>query len=106
MVRWDNLCKPKDFGVLGFVDSRTRNICWLSKWIYRLENGCEDLSCRILRSKYLRGVGFYQSSDVGGLSFGNLSVRLNYGCIWGACTKLGMLRNVSSSILCGWVLAH
>jgi hypothetical protein len=69
MVRWDTLCKPKDFGGLGFVDSRVRNICLMSKWIYKLENGSEDLSCQILRNKYLRGAGFYQSSEVGGSQF-------------------------------------
>jgi hypothetical protein len=69
MVRWDTLCKPKDFGGLGFVDSRVRNICLMSKWIYKLESGSEDLSCQILRNKYLRGAGFYQSSEVGGSQF-------------------------------------
>jgi hypothetical protein len=39
MVKWDVLCKPKEFGGLGFTDSRTRNICLLSKWIYKLEGG-------------------------------------------------------------------
>jgi hypothetical protein len=100
MVRWDTLCKPKDFGGLGFVDSRVRNICWLSKWIYRLESGYEDLSCRILRSKYLRGAGFYQSSEVGGLSFGNLFTRLKAGCAWVVCTNLAMAGSVLSGMMC------
>jgi hypothetical protein len=29
MIRWDTLCKPKDFGGLGFVDSRIRNISFV-----------------------------------------------------------------------------
>jgi hypothetical protein len=86
MVSWDTLCKPRDFGGLGFIDSRTRNICLLSKWIYRLENGCEDLSCQILRNKYLRADGFYQSRE-GGLNFGDLSIKLYFGCAWGAFTS-------------------
>jgi hypothetical protein len=105
MVRWDTLCKPKDFGGLGFVDSRVRNICLMSKWIYRLESGSEDLSCRILRNKYLRGAGFYQSSEVGGINFGNLSTRLKTGCVWVVCTKLVMAGSAFSGMMCGWEFA-
>jgi hypothetical protein len=39
MVKWDLLCKPKEFGGLGFTDSQTRNICLMSKWTYKLEGG-------------------------------------------------------------------
>jgi hypothetical protein len=42
IVRWDRLCKPKSYGGLGFADTRIRNICFLSKWIYRLEKGDND----------------------------------------------------------------
>jgi hypothetical protein len=69
MVKWDRLCMPKEFGGLGFADTRIRNICLLSKWIYKLEAGAKDLSCQILRSKYLGDGGFYQSSSAGGSQF-------------------------------------
>lgn len=36
MVKWETLCKPKELGGLGFADTKTRNICLLSKWIYKL----------------------------------------------------------------------
>jgi hypothetical protein len=56
MVKWTNLRRPKEFGELGFAETRIRNICLLSKWIYKLENGASDLSCQILRNKYVREV--------------------------------------------------
>jgi hypothetical protein len=49
IVGWDRPCKPKAYGGLGFADTRIRNIYFLSKWIYRLERGDNDLCCQILR---------------------------------------------------------
>ncbi|PNT67777.1 hypothetical protein BRADI_3g32043v3 [Brachypodium distachyon] len=54
---------PKEAGGLGFLDSRIRNVVLLVKWIAKLEGGCEDLSCRLLRAKYFSHGGFFQSSS-------------------------------------------
>ena len=69
MVRWSTMCKPKEFGGLGFADSRTRNICLLAKRIIKLERGDQDLSCQVLRKKYLGTEGFYQSDTRGSSQF-------------------------------------
>jgi hypothetical protein len=37
MVKWADLAKPKDFGGLGFIDTRLMNTYLLSKWIIKLE---------------------------------------------------------------------
>jgi hypothetical protein len=65
MVKWEVLCKPKEFGGMGFSDTRIRNICLLSKWIFRLENDSQDLSCQILRKKYMGDKGFFMSDCKG-----------------------------------------
>jgi hypothetical protein len=75
IVKWEVLCKPKEYGGLGFTDFRTRNICLLNKWIYKLESGSQDIICQILTSKYLRDTGFYQSDGSGGFSFGKLYIK-------------------------------
>ena len=62
MVRWEDLSRPKDFGGLGFTNTRVRNICLLNKWIFKLENGASDLCCQILRNKYMGEGGFFQSN--------------------------------------------
>jgi hypothetical protein len=65
MVRWEVLCKPKEVGGMGFLDTRVRNICLLSKWIFKLESESQDLSCQILRKKYMGNSGFFQSESKG-----------------------------------------
>lgn len=69
MIKWEALDKPKDFGGLGFIDTRAMNISLLCKWIYRLESGENSLCMNLLRRKYLKGRGFCQNKKVGGSQF-------------------------------------
>ena len=39
MVKWDTLMTPKDFGGLGFTNTRVMNECILEKWIFKRERG-------------------------------------------------------------------
>lgn len=67
--KWEALDKPKEFGGLGFIDTRAMNAALLCKWIFRLESG-EDSSCmNSLRRKYLRGRDFRQNNSRGGSQF-------------------------------------
>lgn len=43
MIKWEALSRPKDFGGLGFIDTRAVNVALQGKWIYRLESGDESL---------------------------------------------------------------
>jgi hypothetical protein len=43
MVKWADLTRPKDFGGLGFTDTRLMNKCLLSKLIIKLERGDSDI---------------------------------------------------------------
>lgn len=36
MMRWEHLCSPKEFGRLGFTETRSFNIVLLGKWIWKL----------------------------------------------------------------------
>jgi hypothetical protein len=69
MVKWANLCCLKQYGGMGFVDSRVRNISLLAKWIMKLEKGDESLCCQILRKKYLGNGSFFQSEAAGASQF-------------------------------------
>lgn len=69
MIRWSALSRPKDFGGLGFIDTKVMNMCLLSKWIMKIEGGSQDMSCCVLRKKYLGQKGFFQSSAAGGSQF-------------------------------------
>jgi hypothetical protein len=69
MVKCDELAKPKDHGGLGFTDTRLMNMCLLSKWIFKLERGDDDLCYILLRKKYLRGKDFFSSNYRGASQF-------------------------------------
>jgi hypothetical protein len=59
MVKWDVLARPKEFGGLGFTDTRLMNQCLLSRWIVKLERGDSDICTTLLRRKYLKDRGFF-----------------------------------------------
>ena len=61
MIKWEALDKPKDFGGLGFIDTREMKTSLLCKWIHRFESGEDSLCMNLLRRKYIRGRGFCQS---------------------------------------------
>jgi hypothetical protein len=53
MVDWATVCKPKDFGGLGILNTRFMNIALLLKWIWKLYQEAEGLWADLLRAKYL-----------------------------------------------------
>jgi hypothetical protein len=63
MVKWEELARLKEHGGLGFTETRLMNMCMLSKWIFKLERGDRNMCCDLLRKKYLRGKGFFGSSQ-------------------------------------------
>jgi hypothetical protein len=69
MMKWADLARPKDFGGLGFTDTRLMNKCLLSKWIIKLDRGDIDLCAKILRNKYLKEKDFFSVMLEGGLQF-------------------------------------
>ncbi|WVZ88313.1 hypothetical protein U9M48_034848 [Paspalum notatum var. saurae] len=60
MVRWEHLTKPKEFGGLGFLETRTMNKVLLAKWIARLDRG--------RTVKYLGEKNFMQQKHIRGAS--------------------------------------
>jgi hypothetical protein len=69
MIKWGALDKPKEFGGLGFIDTRAMNTALLCKWIFRFESGDESMCMKLLRRKYLRNLGFCQSKERGSSQF-------------------------------------
>ena len=50
MVKWDQLCIPKDFGSLGIMNTRTMNEALLSRWVWRmLKADIEDICYNLLK---------------------------------------------------------
>lgn len=61
------------------MDTKVMNVCLLSKWIVELENNSRDMSCVVLRNKYLGGDSFFNSSAKGVLSFGRGCIPVKIG---------------------------
>jgi hypothetical protein len=53
MASWDLLASPKRAGGLGFTNTRVMNKCLLAKWVFKIENGDDNICCNLLRRKYL-----------------------------------------------------
>jgi hypothetical protein len=57
MIRWDSVCRPKDFGGLVIINTHIFNECLLVKWIWKFYHQAESLWGRILKAKYMRRGG-------------------------------------------------
>ncbi|BAH92500.1 Os04g0177400, partial [Oryza sativa Japonica Group] len=77
MVKWEDMAFPKDFGGLGFTETRAMNIALLAKWIFKLESPDQSLCTSLLRNKYLQEGGVFQCRAEEGSQFwkGVLSTR-------------------------------
>jgi hypothetical protein len=53
MVDWATVCKPKELGGLGILNTRIMNIALMLKWIWKLYQNAEGLWVDLLRAKYL-----------------------------------------------------
>jgi hypothetical protein len=60
MIKWEALASPKEFGGLGFLDTRAMNTALLTKWIFKLDRGDKNLALEVLRRKYLGDNSFCQ----------------------------------------------
>ena len=55
MVKWADICAPKELGGLGIVSSRHMNKALMLKWIWRILRGDGGLWLQLVEAKYLRG---------------------------------------------------
>jgi hypothetical protein len=69
MVKWEDLTRPKEFGGLGFTNTRLMNQCLLSRWIVKLERGDTDIYSSLLRRKYLKDRCFFCVTPARGSQF-------------------------------------
>ncbi|KAL4290818.1 hypothetical protein GQ457_14G021830 [Hibiscus cannabinus] len=42
-VRWEVVCRPRQFGGLGVVDFRVRNLAMIAKWAWRYATDTSSL---------------------------------------------------------------
>ena len=61
LVKWVDVCQPRDQGGLGITNLEIKNISLLCKWLWRLENEEGDWQ-EMIRAKYLSRKTLVQSS--------------------------------------------
>ena len=57
-VSWENLCKPKKEGGMGFRDLKTFNLAFLAKQGWRIQQRLGSLIHRVLKAKYFANSSF------------------------------------------------
>lgn len=68
MVRWVDMAFPKDFGGLGFTETRAMNTALIAKCIFKLKSNDQSLCTTMLRRKYLQEGEMFQCRDEGGIT--------------------------------------
>ena len=67
MVRWPEVCRPKDQGGLGITNTKVFNIALMTKWIWRIFT--DSLWQKLIRAKYAGAANIFTSNAVGGSQF-------------------------------------
>jgi hypothetical protein len=55
MVKWADVCAPKDLGGIGIISSRHMNVALMLKWVWRILSDDGGLWLKLIKAKYLRG---------------------------------------------------
>ncbi|GLU22240.1 hypothetical protein SLE2022_383300 [Rubroshorea leprosula] len=70
-VKWDMICKDKEYGGLGVKDLKKFNLTLMGKWWGRLASEEEGLWKRVIRGKYGGGGGHWQNWVRNGIEGGS-----------------------------------
>uniref|UniRef100_A0A453AFR0 Reverse transcriptase zinc-binding domain-containing protein n=1 Tax=Aegilops tauschii subsp. strangulata TaxID=200361 RepID=A0A453AFR0_AEGTS len=89
IVKWSEICKPKDQGGLGVISSKRMNIALLSKWLWRIQTAEGGPWLEIIRAKYLRGQPLAFTYRTGGSQFWQSVIRLMPILRIGTSIKIG-----------------
>uniref|UniRef100_A0A8I7B2B0 Reverse transcriptase zinc-binding domain-containing protein n=1 Tax=Hordeum vulgare subsp. vulgare TaxID=112509 RepID=A0A8I7B2B0_HORVV len=55
MVKWADICLPKDRGGLGIPASRRMNVALMLRWVWQILQGDGGLWLQLIKAKYLQG---------------------------------------------------
>lgn len=84
MAKWIVVCMPKDQGGVGIINTYIMNQCLMTKWIWRIEKGSEDLWYRLIKAKYLKSGSFFGSPNQGVSLFWRNLHKVKHMFQWGA----------------------
>jgi hypothetical protein len=61
MVKWTTMCRPKQYGELGIINTHILNECLMVKWIWKLYTKKESPWARLVNAKYMRNGDLFRS---------------------------------------------
>uniref|UniRef100_A0A0A8YMZ7 Reverse transcriptase zinc-binding domain-containing protein n=1 Tax=Arundo donax TaxID=35708 RepID=A0A0A8YMZ7_ARUDO len=89
MVKWEAVCRPKDQGGLGIINTRLMNECLLVKWIWKICSNNQDIWCGLLKAKYFPHGNLFKSKVMGGSQFWKGLHKVKHLFKWGASYIVG-----------------
>jgi hypothetical protein len=89
MVKWQVVCRPKEFGGLGIINTRIFNECLIAKWIWKIYKQKESLWVRLITAKYMPQGDFFKSNGRVGSQFWKSLHKLKHLFKWVAIHKVG-----------------
>lgn len=91
MAKWEMVCRPKDQGGLGIIDTRIINDCLLVKWIWKIFQEPNELWFQVVKAKYMNRGDSLILILRKALNFGKDYIRLNIFSNGVLCSKLKMV---------------
>lgn len=88
MAKWEMVCRPKDQGGLGIINTQIMNDCLLVKWIWKIHQEPEELWFKILKAKYMKTGNFFNSKVTGSSQFWQGLHKVKHLFKWGAIYKV------------------
>jgi hypothetical protein len=88
MMRWESVCRPKEFGDLGIVNTKIFNECLMVKWIWKLYTQKDNLWARLVSAKYMKEGDFFRAKDRGSQFWRSIH-KVKHLFKWGAIHIVG-----------------
>jgi hypothetical protein len=69
LVNWPAVCRPKECGGLGLLNSKKMNLALMIKWIWKLYQADNPIWAQIIRGKYNSANNIFEGTGQGGSQF-------------------------------------
>ena len=89
MVKWADICMPKDRGGLGITASCRMNVALMLRWVWRILRGEGGLWLQLIQAKYLRGYPLLACNRTDGSQFWRAIQRIKEDIRLGISFSLG-----------------
>ena len=88
LASWEMLCRPKDQGGVGIINTTIMNECLLTKWIWKILKRPNEVWFKLLDAKYLKGKSFFTSKVQDSSQFWQGLHKVKHLFKWGVIHKV------------------